>query len=155
MTIPKTYWDGNGKYQTEYNDVKGDIPISGPVSRCRPALEKLREASNAYYDIFNNGGRNKGSLITLIFGRNIRSLARRGEWDRVHAQVEPVMDQIILDAHAERGDPATRDDVRAETLDALAVKRAEALAALAVKYAAARAAADADYERAVREIINS
>tara|TARA_R110000868_G_scaffold236522_3_gene490577 strand:- start:647 stop:1000 length:354 start_codon:yes stop_codon:yes gene_type:complete len=95
-----SYWDKTGKYQADADALTCRVPASGDI-KGQPKLERFRKASNAYYDLFNNAGFNRPQLITATFGRGLTSRARLGQWDIIKAQVEPIMDQIILDAIAE------------------------------------------------------
>lgn len=102
-----TYWGNNGTHQALVEKLNALIPASGSVAR--PAknknLEKFRKASNAYYDIFNNGGMNRGISIAKIFGINVRHYryGNSTDWNRIHTKVEPIMDQIIQAAAWEQG----------------------------------------------------
>lgn len=52
----KTYWNGNGEFQEEYNLLKKLVP---PTGRAHTADgEAIRSISNIYYDLYNNGGGN-------------------------------------------------------------------------------------------------
>lgn len=102
-----TYWDGNGKHQGLADALQTLIPFQGEIKgRQNRMLDKFRKASNAYYDIFNNGGFNRGRSIRAIFGLSLIEFRdRKGHihnWDAIHRIVEPVMDQIVLNAAAEQ-----------------------------------------------------
>lgn len=56
MSINKTYWNGNGKYQEWYNQLKRQIPDYGESNKLH--VEMVRNISNVYYDHFNNGDYN-------------------------------------------------------------------------------------------------
>lgn len=47
-----TYWNGNGKYQKEYNEIQSEIPAFGKANEQH--IELLRNATNLYYDHYNN-----------------------------------------------------------------------------------------------------
>jgi hypothetical protein len=107
-----SYWGHNGTHQEFVESLNAMIPEQGAVESPRGRnrrLEKFRQASNAYYDIFNNGGGNRGPLIRRIFNISVGSFdvggrrERRINWTAVHKVVEPIMDQIILDAAVEQG----------------------------------------------------
>lgn len=111
-TFENSYWDNTGKFQTLVIELNKLVPTSGAVDSPRGAnrrLEKFRVASNAYYDIFNNGGMNRGGLIRRIFGlcaRDYREHTRYGihyRWKHALSKTEPVMDKIILEAAVEQG----------------------------------------------------
>ena len=70
MSITKdTYWNNRGRYQDKASKLEALIPIMGEVENAeqRPELERFRTASNAYYDVFNNGGGNMQSEIEELF----------------------------------------------------------------------------------------
>ena len=49
----KTYWNHNGKYQKEYDELSAFIPEKGMAETIKGEL--LRCASRLYYDVYNNG----------------------------------------------------------------------------------------------------
>ena len=49
----QTYWESNGKYQTEADILQTFVPVSGESYDTR--IELFRCASHIYYDMFNNG----------------------------------------------------------------------------------------------------
>ena len=109
-----TYWNNKGTHQNLAEQLRPLVPAMGEVKgKQNKALDKFRKASNAYYDIFNNGGCNRAAEIRGIFKFGMTSMSEvvRGEhgkyrkyhWDAIHAVVEPIMDQIILAAAAEQG----------------------------------------------------
>lgn len=102
-----TYWNGSGRYQALADALQKLVPEQGPVQGAKnKKLERFRKASNAYYDIFNNGGCNLARSIASIFKFSIREFQDfRGhihDWNKIHKIVEPVMDRIVLDAAAEQ-----------------------------------------------------
>lgn len=103
-----TYWDNKGRYQALLDKLNKLVPVSGPVPdpKKNKNLERFRKASNAYYDIFNNGAYNRGRSIARIFRINLSRFKNcKGhitDWDGIHKVVEPVMDQIVLDAALEQ-----------------------------------------------------
>ena len=110
--MENTYWNNKGTYSELNTKLEKLIPVSGPVVNPakNKALEKFRKASNAYYDIFNNGGCNRGRSIGKIFegvmfyfGHYRRCNFGRMNWERIHAITEPKMDEIILAAAKEQG----------------------------------------------------
>jgi len=112
--MERTYWGNTGAHQELSAQLEKLIPISGAVSSPRSRnkkLEKFRQASNAYYDIFNNGGGNRRELIRRIFGVNMSEFVYRSRdrfgashtnWTGIHRVVEPIMDRIILEASEEQ-----------------------------------------------------
>lgn len=111
--MQNTYWDRTGTHQNLVEQLNKLIPFTGEIKGSKnKALEKFRKASNAYYDIFNNGGCNRGASIRGFFGFGMTSMSevysgrygrsRRYHWDAIHEKVEPIMDKIILAAAAEQ-----------------------------------------------------
>ena len=98
-----SYWNGNGHRQEWADRLFAMIPAEGPVKNGQ--LERFRKASNAYYDIFNNGGGNRAASIAGFFGKEVNNILREGmgrgrtiDWDRVSQIVDPKMDKIIFSA---------------------------------------------------------
>lgn len=112
--MEKTYWNHCGTHQYLAEELNKLIPATGEIKGSKnKALEKFRKASNAYYDIFNNGGCNRAASIRGIFGFGMTSMSevyrdhngrryRHYHWNAIHEVVEPIMDKIILDAAAEQ-----------------------------------------------------
>lgn len=110
----QSYWNSTGKFQTFIEELQSLIPASGAVEYARSknkCLERFRTASNAYYDLFNNGGMNRMNEIRRIFGLCQRDFysgssykcRQRPDFDRAMRIVEPVMDEIVLNAIVEQG----------------------------------------------------
>lgn len=53
-----SYWNSNGLYQTQSDQIAQDIPAEGHAQNV--AVELYRCAQNVYYEIYNNGGGNMG-----------------------------------------------------------------------------------------------
>ena len=95
-----------------YEEIDGLIPFDGPVCNVNKnkKLEKLRKAANVVHDIFNNGLMNKGkSLKVLGLMKYDLPLPEyhhghyyEGNWDRIKEIVEPIFENIILDAAVEQ-----------------------------------------------------
>ena len=106
--MTNTYWNSKGTHQGLANQLEKLVPATGPVlgGKKNAKLEKFRKAVNAYYDIFNNGGCNRAALIRSTFRISLRSF-RVGShslaWGEIHKVVEPIMDQIVLEAAEEQG----------------------------------------------------
>lgn len=104
------FWGNNARLTPLYDKLSKLIPSSGACEKPRSdnkALEKVRTHGNAYYDIFNNGGCNRGEQIRRYFGFSMSHFTfgrrtRRINWERIHAIVEPIMNRIILDAAFEQ-----------------------------------------------------
>ena len=98
-----TYWSQSGKYQELHDQLSPLVPDVGLVKNPtkNKELERFRKACNAYYDLYNNGGCNRGRSISKLFGVSFSSR------DRYHSQylydrVEQSMDQIIKNAAIEQ-----------------------------------------------------
>lgn len=104
-----SYWDKTGKYEDLYHALWELVPGSGSVREPKknPALEKLRKASNCYYDLFNNGLCNRAREFYHVFGFSgkeiVRTRFRKGTHDM--DLLEYRMDEIVLNAAKEQGFP--------------------------------------------------
>lgn len=95
-----------------YNELDGLIPFDGPVCNVNKnkKLEKLRKASNVVHDIFNNGLMNRGKSLKVLglmkYDLPLPQYAHGhyydGNWDRIKQIVEPIFENIILDAAVEQ-----------------------------------------------------
>ena len=95
-----------------YEELDGLIPFDGPVCNVNKnkKLEKLRKASNVVHDIFNNGLMNKGKSLKVLglmkYDLPLPQYAHGhyydGNWDRIKEIVEPIFENIILDAAVEQ-----------------------------------------------------
>jgi len=95
--MSNTYWNGNGKFQDLADKLTGQIPMTGEAKDRH--IERLRKAVNAYYDVYNNGGCNRGHSIGKHFPGVMKILNNRWgptDWDTVERITEPKMDEIIL-----------------------------------------------------------
>jgi hypothetical protein len=112
--MENTYWNSMGTHQNLAEQLRALLPAMGEIKGSKnKALEKFRKATNAYYDIFNNGGGNRAASIRGIFGFGMTSMSepcrdaygntRRYNWNAIHERVEPIMDKIVLAAAAEQG----------------------------------------------------
>lgn len=118
MTEVQSYWDNNGKFQALATELQKLVPASGKVvmPRKNKKLEKFRAASNAYYDIFNNGGCNRYHEIRYHFQTSVqahtigRGNMRRVRWNGIAAHVDPIMDKIVLEAAVEQGIIKSEED---------------------------------------------
>ena len=70
-------------------------------------LEKFRQASNAAYDLFNNGLCNQSRLFKDIYGWSVgyreTSYANKMTWSHWEDRVEEVLPPIIIAAAKEQG----------------------------------------------------
>lgn len=94
-----TFWEGTHPLDQLGRTLGKLIPPSGSVQD--PALEKFRKASNAYYDLFNNGGCNRPQAIYAIFGVRKYQYSRFMN-DTTASQIEDRMAAIVLAAFAEQ-----------------------------------------------------
>ena len=93
-----SYWGGEGRHQALADRLETLMPASGRVKNPRKNrhLEHFRVVSNAYYDLYNNGGGNRPSQIYTYAGK-------RGVNDRyVYVALEFYIDHVILQAYAEQ-----------------------------------------------------
>ncbi len=103
------YWNNSGRYQEVANKLNELIPVEGSVENPRKnkALEKYRNASNCYYDLYNNGLCNRVSEFRKVF--DIASSMYKQPWrgfgcyePAMYIKVERAMDEIILAAAKEQ-----------------------------------------------------
>ena len=88
------------------------IPLEGSVHSVNKnkCLERLRKAMNVTHDIFNNGLMNRGRELRVLGLRKDQLPLPyyawgdyyEGQWERIKEIVEPIMEQIILDAAVEQ-----------------------------------------------------
>jgi hypothetical protein len=102
-----TYWERRGRHQWMVDALNALVPPSGSVtnkSRNR-ALETFRIASNAYYDLYNNGLGNRARSFSRVFGLRVNDymhgFADPSNW--LFQVTEPRMDDIIYAAAKEQG----------------------------------------------------
>ena len=113
--MENTYWNRTGNHQNLVESLNKLVPVMGEIKGSKNyQLERFRKASNAYYDIFNNGGYNRGHAIGKWFGSEVTFRLRQLRenrayfnmdhgWDRIHLATEPKMDELILAAAKEQG----------------------------------------------------
>lgn len=100
------YWNSRGRYQRKADKLYALIPAKGevPNPRKNPALEKFRKASNAYYDLYNNGLWNRAKEFRSVFGFGGTFIAKSRFTDAdAIARLDAAMDEIILAAAKEQG----------------------------------------------------
>jgi hypothetical protein len=115
-----TFWDNTHENSNLAKAVSDLISLSGEVKKEYRGhkiaeLERFRKMSNAYYDIFNNGGGNRGRAISRYFGTDILAIirnlidppfwsseSRREAWNRIHSIVEPIINEQLLKAAEEQ-----------------------------------------------------
>jgi len=99
-----TYWNGNGTYQGFIDKLSEEIPLEGAVED--KAIDRLRRAINAYYDIFNNAGCNSAGRKVAYFFPGVMSYINshhKIDWSVVEEMTEPKMDEIILKVAKKKG----------------------------------------------------
>lgn len=108
--MSNTYWNGNGTYQGFIDKLSEEIPMEGACED--KAIDRLRRAINAYYDIYNNGGGNSVSrkvsyffpgVMSCLKSNRYRSMNRGQDWESVEKITEPKMDEIILKVAKKKG----------------------------------------------------
>lgn len=99
MTVP-FYWAGTGTYQALNDKLHALIPSDGECPKDQPKLEKLRRATNCYYDMYNNGLCNRAAEFRRVFGFGGSQIARHLQRT---PELEEAMDSIILAAGLEQG----------------------------------------------------
>ena len=112
-----TYWEHRGRHQWMVDALNALVPPSGSVpnkSRNR-ALETSRIASNAYYDLYNNGLWNRARSFSRVFGLRVneymvRYVTRNGRpvrpahpSNQMYRVTEQRMDDIVYAAAKEQG----------------------------------------------------
>ena len=113
--MENTYWNQKGTHQNLADELYNLLPPMGEIKGSKNSqLERFRKASNAYYDIFNNGGCNRSGSIRGFFGFGMTSMSevyraspagwprRQYNWNAIHEKVEPIMNKIILAAAKEQ-----------------------------------------------------
>jgi hypothetical protein len=106
-----TYWNRRGRLQWMANALNALVPPSGSVpnkSRNRN-LETFRIASNAYYDLYNNGLWNRARSFSRVFGMRVNDYMIRYKGgfsepcNHMFHETEKRMDAIIYAAAKEQG----------------------------------------------------
>ena len=97
------YWESNGTYQELADLLQDMIPVIGKVNDPNsPALERLRKLTNAYHDLYVNGGDNPNRETAKHFPNTIRR-ASRNNWNGCFEITEPKMDRAVYAAAVEQG----------------------------------------------------
>lgn len=111
QTSQNTYWNRNGKYEKEAVLLRTLITSEGPVVHARTrnkALEKFRQATYYYYDLYNNRLYNCNHIFRKfrkLFGRHPSAYLTLDNRfiDLFYIYVESAMDDIVMDAAIEQG----------------------------------------------------
>jgi hypothetical protein len=99
--MENTYWNSKGTHQALADKLHEFIPVEGSCENRK--VERFRKAANNYYDIFNNGGCNRGRAIGQMFPGVMAHISERHryrgrpDWEMIHRMVEPKMNEIILE----------------------------------------------------------
>lgn len=105
-----TYWNGNGKFQTQYNECLDKfVPVSGNCDTL--AGELVRAASRLGYDFYNNGmGNNTSGALNFLQQNSAidddvystiyeytRGRVYNGNYDgdKLHLAIEKCIDQTL------------------------------------------------------------
>jgi hypothetical protein len=118
--LKNTYWSHNGTFETAGKQLQALIPEEGSVDRPRknPKLEKFRKASNAYYDLYNNGLGNRTQDFRTVFGiASSQHKCKRRAFSftpSLYRMTEEVMDLIVIAAAEEQGIAVVADNVRVD-----------------------------------------
>jgi hypothetical protein len=100
--LNSSYWNSNGKHQKTYDALVKLIPPYGECPADSPKLERLRHASNAYYQLYNNG---RASGASRIFGVAASRALEDLENDLVSQTIEAIeakLDSFIMEATEEQ-----------------------------------------------------
>lgn len=102
VNYENTYWNHKGKHEEMHTVLLNHVPTSGevPFKNTVPALEKLRIASNCYYDLYNNGLCNRAEEFEQVF-EFVPGTHDELDQDTID-RTETKMDEIILAAYAEQ-----------------------------------------------------
>lgn len=101
------YWNSTGCYQKAYETLHRLLPETGSVTGSENLeLERLRVASNCYYDLYNNGLANREDEFRDVFGF-LPDVAtgddENGHSTKRNKQLERAMDEIVRAAADEQG----------------------------------------------------
>ncbi len=106
------FWDEDHPLEPIRIEVSKLIPDHGPVlDEESPKLEKLRVLTNAYWDLFNNGGGNASrkvsyyfpGAITAFHGGKNHQMDGAASKKATFAITEPIMAKAVFAAALEQG----------------------------------------------------
>jgi len=92
-----TYWNCEGKHQALSERLKALIPPRGECDEGSLELERMRQANNCYYDLWNNGLCNRYHEFRELFGITGEQAARNPQL------LDRIVDGFILAAAIEQG----------------------------------------------------
>ena len=100
-------WGVNSGFKHLQDELDCLVPFEGMCEKPRTKnknLEKYRQASNAAYDLFNNGLWNKKPLFKKIFGfAPSTRYATSVSWKQWEERVEEIFTPIMIAAAKEQG----------------------------------------------------
>ena len=96
----RSFWDNNHRLSPLYEKICSLFPVMGEVDQPRknPKLERFRKMANAYYDLFNNGGGNRGREIGAYFGPGALTCARDRNWNEAKRIMDPIVEEALREA---------------------------------------------------------
>lgn len=99
------FWDADHPLEPLRLEVSKLIPHNGPVTDPdSPKLERLRLVTNAYWDLFNNGGWNPGRKTSYYFPGAMTAFHQDTNWRKpTFAITEPIMAKAVFAAALEQG----------------------------------------------------
>lgn len=109
---PQTFWYADHPLEELRVEVSKLIPHEGPVTdEHSPKLERLRLVTNAYYDLFNNGGWNPSRKVSYYFpgamtacaGGPQKNMDYEASMRATFAITEPIMSKAVFAAALEQG----------------------------------------------------
>lgn len=109
MNFENTYWGSSRKYTELSRKLSALVPFEGECPSDKPKLERFRKASNAYYNLYNNGLVSDFSRIFKVHGSTLVPRSRFAPTPKdevttpVIQQAEEVMDRIVIAAAKEAG----------------------------------------------------
>lgn len=109
-----SYWNNNGKYQKQTQQIKKDVPASGHAENV--AVELYRCSANVYYEIYNNGGGNMGCDAYQSndheYGKNsqLQHIASYGiDTSKIEDMVEKMVEEYEREAEHDYYDDSESD----------------------------------------------
>ena len=100
------FWNADHPLEPLRIEVSKLIPHYGLVtSPDSPKLERLRLVTNAYWDLFNNGGGNPGRKTSYYFPGAMTQINGHADnsMKKVYAITEPIMAKAVFAAALEQG----------------------------------------------------
>ena len=108
----QSFWKNNHELSALYAVLNEKIPAFGSCDKKSPKLEKLRKASNLYYEVMNNGGINTMHGFKATFGysasyvrRAIRINSEVGNftgYNRLVADMDKTIAGLVIESAQEQ-----------------------------------------------------